>query len=100
VTSRQFAIGDRVWLSLGNSPDHNPQDVYAISRVLPAEANVWQYRVRREGDGQERAVSEAQLVRMTPGQPTLRSQIEAQLEIQRIRNANALERARSAARRH
>ena len=87
-------------LSLETSSDHNPEDVYSISRILPAEANVWQYRARREGGGQERAVSEAQLVKVTPEQPTLRSQVEAQLDIQRIRNANALGRARSAAGRH
>jgi hypothetical protein len=100
MTSRKFAVGDRVRLSFGGSSDHNPQDVYAIVRVLPAEANVWQYRVRREGDGQERAVSEAQLMRVMPEPPTDRNRTEAQLDMQRVRNANAVGRGRIAARRH
>jgi hypothetical protein len=98
MASREFAVGDLVRLSLETPSHHNPQDVYSISRILPAEANVWQYRVRREGDGQERAVSEAQLVRVTPEQPGDRSQKEAQLDLQRIRNANALGRAHAARR--
>ena len=100
MASRKFAVGDRVRLSLEPSSDHNPQDVYAIVRVLPAEANVWQYRVRREGDGQERAVSEAQLMRVMPEPPTDRNRTEAQLDMQRVRNANAVGRGRIAARRH
>jgi hypothetical protein len=43
---------------------NNPQDVYAISRMLPADANVWHYRVKRVSDGQERAVSESQILRV------------------------------------
>jgi hypothetical protein len=42
---RKFAVGDRVRLSLHVSWNHNPRDVYTISRMLPAQANVWQYRV-------------------------------------------------------
>jgi hypothetical protein len=42
----KFAAGDRARLSLETSWDHNPQDLHAIVRVLPAEANVGQYRVR------------------------------------------------------
>jgi hypothetical protein len=100
MASRKFAVGDRVRLSLDNSLNHNPRDVYAISRMLPAQGDVWLYRVRREGDGLERAVSETQLVKMTSEQPTDRTQIEMQRDIQRVRNANAFGRARSAARRH
>jgi hypothetical protein len=97
MASRKFAVGDRVRLSLNTSLNHNPQDIYAISRMLPAQADVWQYRVKREGDGQERAVSETQLVRVTS---TQRTQAETQQDIRRVRNATAMGRARSAARRH
>jgi hypothetical protein len=72
--SRKFAVGDRVRLSLDRSAAHNPQDSFTISRVLPAGANVWQYRVRRDGDGLERAVSESQLVKMTLEQQFDRSE--------------------------
>jgi hypothetical protein len=65
MASRKFGVGDRVRLSLDRSATHNPQDSFTISRVLPAEASVWQYRVRRDGDGLERAVSESQLVKIT-----------------------------------
>jgi hypothetical protein len=100
MASRKFTLGDRVRLSLDTSATHNPRDVYIISRILPAEANAWQYRVKREGDGLERAVSESQLVKMTPEQQLHRTEVETQRDTQRIRNASALGRARSAARRH
>ena len=96
MASRKFAVGDLVLLSLDTSSNHNPSDVYTISRILAAEANVWQYRVRRDGDGQEMAVNESQLV-MSP--PELTDKLEAQQDLQRERNANALGRARSVARR-
>jgi hypothetical protein len=99
MASRKFVVSDRVRLSLDTSLNHNPQDVYTVSRILPAQANVWQYRVKRDGDGQERAVGESQLVTVTPEQPTGRNEIEAQRDIQRIRNASSLERAHRAAKR-
>ena len=49
MASRKFTLGDRVRLSLDTSATHNPRDVYIISRILPAEANAWQYRAKREG---------------------------------------------------
>lgn len=54
METRKFAIGDRVSLHLDRFSIENPADVYTISRALPAVANVWQYRVKRVGDGQER----------------------------------------------
>jgi hypothetical protein len=91
-----FAIGDRVRLSLATPANHNSRDVYTISRTLPALANVWQYRVRRDGDGQEMAVSESQLVMASP---QLTDKLGAQQDLRRERNGNALGRARSVARR-
>jgi hypothetical protein len=67
MTPRNFALGDHVRVALDSSlANNNPQDVYAISRMMPPQANVWQYRVKRVGDGQERAVNESQLVKVMP----------------------------------
>ncbi len=99
METRKFAIGDQVRLLLDNYADDNPADVYTISRVLPAMANVWQYRVKRVGDGQERAVSEQQLTKAGFQNLTNLPAAEAQQETQRIRNARASERARVTARR-
>ena len=100
MASAKFAVGDRVRLSLEMSATHNPWDIYTISRILPAEANVGQYRVQRDGDRLERAVGESQLVKVTPEQPTAHSQTDAQRDIQRIHNASSMERAHRAAKRH
>jgi hypothetical protein len=93
MVTHKFAIGDRVRLRLDKGADNRPEDVHTISRKLPADAMLGRYRVKREVDGQERAVSELQLVKLTPDEPT---QIEAQQELQGVRNTNAEERARSA----
>jgi hypothetical protein len=69
MTPRNFALGDHVRLALDSSFNNNPQDVYAISRMLPPQGNIWQYRVKRVSDGQERAVSESQLVKVTSEWP-------------------------------
>jgi hypothetical protein len=74
MVSRKFTVGDRVRLSLDTSLSHNPLDIYTVSRILPAQANVWQYRVKRDGDGQERAVSESQLLK-APEQQTDRTHL-------------------------
>jgi hypothetical protein len=61
MEARKFAVGDRVRLRLDSHIVESPANVYTISRALPFMANVWQYRVKRVGDGQERAVNEQQL---------------------------------------
>jgi hypothetical protein len=99
VASHKFTVGDRVRLILDSGLDYGAQDVYTVARMLPAQANVWQYRVKRVGDGQERAVSEPQIVKMTLDERTGSTQIEAQRDLQRVRNVNALRRAQSVARR-
>ena len=67
MAPRKFALGEQVRLTVDRSAeDNNPQDVYTISRLLPPEGNVWQYRVKRVSDGQERAVTESQLLKVTP----------------------------------
>ena len=65
MVPRRFRLGDQVRLTADpSSGTNNPQDAYTISRLLPPEANVWQYRVRRVSDGQERAVTESQLLKV------------------------------------
>ncbi len=59
MEARKFTIGERVRLRLNDAP----ADIFTVSRVLPEAAKVWQYRVKRIGDGQERAVSEPQLAK-------------------------------------
>jgi hypothetical protein len=99
MEARKFAIGDQVRLLLENHTTDSPADVYTISRALPASANVWQYRVKRVGDGQERAVGEQQLARVAFPKLTSRSAADMQQDMQRLRNARASARARSVARR-
>jgi hypothetical protein len=96
MEARKFKIGDSVEVRLDKLPaNSNRGDIYTISQMLPAQANVWQYRVKRVGDNQERAVSEHQLSKLT-SVSTGRSENEVQ-DLRRIRNANALARARRAA---
>jgi len=99
MEARKFAIGDQVCLRLDGSANENPADVYTISRTLPAMANVWQYRVKRLGDGQERAVTEQQLAKPAFQTSAQRSMADMQRDTQRIRNARASERVRIATRR-
>ena len=98
MEARKFSIGDQVRLRRDSYTNENPADVYTISRALPAMANVWQYRVKRAGDGQERAVNEQQLATTGP-QPSAQSMVDMQQDAQRIRNASAAERTRVVARR-
>ena len=99
MEARKFAIGDQVRLLLDSYAADDPADVYTVSRTLPAMANVWQYRVKRVGDGQERMVSEQQLVKFVFQPSADRSAAEEQQDMQRLRNARASTRARVAARR-
>ena len=61
MVSHKFTVGDRVRLTLDRYVESSPADIHTVSRKLPAEANVCQYRVKRVGDGQERTVSENQV---------------------------------------
>lgn len=99
MEAQKFAIGDRVRLRLENHVNENPADVYTVSRALPALANVWQYRVKRVGDGLERAVNERQLTKAASQAAVQRPLIDMQQDSQRIRNARAAERTRVAAKR-
>jgi hypothetical protein len=99
MEARKFAIGDPVCLRPDSHKNENPADVYTVSRVLPAMANVWQYRVKRVGDGQERAVNEQQLAKSAFQTSARQSMAEMQQDAQRIRNARAAQRTRVVARR-
>lgn len=84
MEARRFAIGDQVCLLLDNYANDSPADVYTVSRVLPATANVRHYRVKRGGDGQERAVSEQQLAKAELQTLPNGAAVEAQHYTQRI----------------
>ncbi|MGH7101055.1 MAG: hypothetical protein ACREFJ_01565 [Acetobacteraceae bacterium] len=99
MSQRKFVIGDRVRLTADTYSVNNPHDIYTISRMLPADANVWQYRMKRVGDGQERAATELQLVKMVPEERSGRAPVEEQREPRPVRNMSAAARAQGAARR-
>jgi hypothetical protein len=94
MQGRKFSVGDQVRLLFDSSANANSADVYTVTRTLPENANVWQYRVRRGGDGQERAASEQQLAKATFRTSADRPLAEAQHETQRMRNTRASGRAR------
>ena len=94
MDARKFSIGDRVRLRLDHYANDNPADVYTVSRALPELANVWQYRVKRVGDGQERAVNEQQLAKVDLQGMASQPMAEAQQDMQRARNARATARTR------
>jgi hypothetical protein len=101
MEARKFAIGDRVRLRLDGHINETPADVYTVSRTVPIMANVWQYWVKRVGDGQERAVNEQQLTNAAfkTSAQTFVASLQHDVGVQRIRNARAAERTRLAARR-
>jgi len=94
MEARKFAVGDQVRLLVEKNGSENPTDVYTISRELPPMANVWQYRAKRVGDSQERAVNEQQLAKVGPRTWASMSAAQAQQDNQRMRNARATARAR------
>jgi hypothetical protein len=99
MDSQKFAVGDRVRLTLDRYAESSPWDIHTVSRKLPAEGNVWQYRVKRVGDSQERTVSEHQMVSVKaesrPADAHFKTN-DAQDDLQRSRNAD--DRSRSGAR--
>jgi len=57
----KYAVGDRVRLAPSKYAGDVPPGAYTISRQLPVEANVCQYRVKHTADGHERVVLESQI---------------------------------------
>ena len=99
MVSHKFAVGDRVRLTLDRYAESSPWDIHTISRKLPAEGNICQYRVKRVGYGQERTVSENQMEAVKAegraGDAHFKA-LEAQHDLQRTRNSDARARAVSA----
>jgi hypothetical protein len=89
MVSHKFGVGNRVRLTLDRYAESSPWDIHTISRKLPAEANVCQYRVKRVGDGQERTVSEHQMVAVGAEDRGTRTQApEPSHDPQRVRDAD------------
>ena len=62
MAKHKFAVGERVRLTLGRFDGNVPPGIYTISRLLPADGSVCQYRVKHTEDGHERVVREGQLM--------------------------------------
>jgi hypothetical protein len=65
MSSHKYAIGAQVRLAISKYAGQAPPGVYAISRLLPIEANVCQYRVKHLEDGHERVVQENQIAALS-----------------------------------
>ena len=61
MTTHKYAVGERVRLAIGKYSGDASPGPYTISRQLPVEANVCQYRIRHVQDGHERVVQESQI---------------------------------------
>ena len=96
MVAHKFAVGDRVRLTFERYVEATPLDIHTISRTLPAEGNISQYRVKRVSDGQERMVTEQQITAVRPDANGVHAHVkalEAQRDRQRVRNAEARARA-------
>ena len=58
---RQFAVGQVVVLLPGPDEPAAEGNRYEVTRLLPRDADAWQYQVRGASGGLERRVREAQL---------------------------------------
>lgn len=56
----RFKIGDNVRLNAGRVQQGTPSGMYKVTRLLPAEGQDYQYRVR-DSDGREHVVRESLL---------------------------------------
>ena len=61
MKTHKFAVGQTVRFSPGAQSSATLRGSYKIVRLLPAEANDYQYRVKSALDGHERVVKESQL---------------------------------------
>lgn len=62
--SHKFAVGETVQYSPGLKSFSGSGGRYKVVRLLPAEANDHQYRVKSSADGHERVVRESQLSKL------------------------------------
>lgn len=61
MKTHKFAVGQTVRFSPGVQSPVAARGSYTIVRLLPAEANDHQYRIKSTLDGHERVVKESQL---------------------------------------
>lgn len=61
IKSHKFTVGQTVLYSPGSRSSSASGGRYKVVRLLPAEANDYQYRVKSNTDGHERVVKESQL---------------------------------------
>lgn len=61
MKAHKFAVGQTVLFSPGRTGPAARAVRYKIVRLLPAEHNDHQYRIKSESDGHERVVKESQL---------------------------------------
>ena len=58
---RKFAVGQIVRFSPSRHELRSARGQFKVVRLLPEEANVFQYRIKSQSDGHERIVREDQL---------------------------------------
>jgi hypothetical protein len=61
MNAHKFAVGQTVTFATRGQSRTAHRDSVKIVRLLPAEANDYQYRVKSTRDGHERVVKESQL---------------------------------------
>lgn len=61
IKTHKFTVGQTVRFSPGVQSPATARGRYTIVRLLPAEANDHQYRIKSTLDGHERVVKESQL---------------------------------------
>jgi hypothetical protein len=61
MTLHKYTVGQTVTFSPSGSPRSFADNIFKIVRLLPAEGNDNQYRVKNTTDGHERVVKESQL---------------------------------------
>ena len=61
MKAHKFAVGQTVTFLRSGPPRSTPRDSFKVVRLLPAEANDQQYRVKSTLDGHERVVKESQI---------------------------------------
>lgn len=73
VVRHAFAVGETVKVlpsTLGRRPKDIEKSLYAntftVTRLLPEEASIFQYRIKNTHTGQERVASESELSAVTP----------------------------------
>jgi len=57
----KFRVGQEVNFSSDRGVDRGSKGYFTIVRLLPIEGNIPQYRIRNNGDGQERMVRENEI---------------------------------------